>query len=137
MSPDAAARPPVPWSTARFTSPRPSARSSTDRASDYGSEGWGFESLRARQEDVTPGRPPSRLGGRVLPAAQASGSATRLQEVGRPDECLSIALDPSRARMLRAVRLPVRRAAHAPCPLDRGDGVVDAARDRTAAPRLD
>ena len=26
----------------------PSARSSTDRASDYGSEGWGFESLRAR-----------------------------------------------------------------------------------------
>ena len=24
------------------------ARSSTDRASDYGSEGWGFESLRAR-----------------------------------------------------------------------------------------
>ena len=27
---------------------RPSARSSMDRASDYGSEGWGFESLRAR-----------------------------------------------------------------------------------------
>src|ERR1700760_3292198 len=26
-----------------------SARSSTDTASDYGSEGWGFESLRARQ----------------------------------------------------------------------------------------
>jgi hypothetical protein len=26
-----------------------SARSSTDRASDYGSEGWGFESLRARK----------------------------------------------------------------------------------------
>src|SRR5262249_12977786 len=25
-----------------------SARSSTDRASDYGSESWGFESLRAR-----------------------------------------------------------------------------------------
>ena len=25
-----------------------SARSLTDRASDYGSEGWGFESLRAR-----------------------------------------------------------------------------------------
>jgi hypothetical protein len=25
------------------------ARSSTDRASDYGSEGWGFESLRARK----------------------------------------------------------------------------------------
>jgi hypothetical protein len=28
--------------------PRTGARSSTDRASDYGSEGWGFESLRAR-----------------------------------------------------------------------------------------
>ncbi len=26
---------------------RPGVRSSTDRASDYGSEGWGFESLRA------------------------------------------------------------------------------------------
>jgi hypothetical protein len=25
------------------------ARSSMDRASDYGSEGWGFKSLRARQ----------------------------------------------------------------------------------------
>ena len=25
-----------------------SARSSMDRASDYGSEGWGFDSLRAR-----------------------------------------------------------------------------------------
>ncbi len=28
---------------------QPGARSSTDRASDYGSEGWGFESLRARK----------------------------------------------------------------------------------------
>jgi hypothetical protein len=26
-----------------------SVRSSMDRASDFGSEGWGFESLRARQ----------------------------------------------------------------------------------------
>ena len=39
-----------------------SARSSTDRASDYGSEGWGFESLRARP--ARPGqRPLPRLGG--------------------------------------------------------------------------
>ena len=29
------------------------ARSSTDRASDYGSEGWGFESLRARHKVFT------------------------------------------------------------------------------------
>jgi hypothetical protein len=28
-----------------------STRSSTDRASDYGSEGWEFESLRVRQFD--------------------------------------------------------------------------------------
>ena len=32
----------------RTVAPGPCARSSTDRASDYGSEGWGFESLRAR-----------------------------------------------------------------------------------------
>src|SRR5699024_11467970 len=31
-----------------------SARSLTDRASDYGSEGWGFESLRARTEISPP-----------------------------------------------------------------------------------
>ena len=30
------------------------ARSSTDRASDYGSEGWGFESLRARHQKPFP-----------------------------------------------------------------------------------
>src|ERR1700712_2599138 len=29
----------------------PRARSSMDRASDYGSEGWGFESLRAHRTD--------------------------------------------------------------------------------------
>ena len=31
-----------------YPAKRHSARSSMDRASDYGSEGWGFESLRAR-----------------------------------------------------------------------------------------
>ena len=31
-----------------YSAKRQSARSSMDRASDYGSEGWGFESLRAR-----------------------------------------------------------------------------------------
>ena len=34
------------------------ARSSTDRASDYGSEGWGFESLRAHQQATTSGWSP-------------------------------------------------------------------------------
>ena len=33
------------------------ARSSTDRASDYGSEGWGFESLRARWRKCWSQRP--------------------------------------------------------------------------------
>ena len=33
------------------------ARSSTDRASDYGSEGWGFESLRARPGHKPAARP--------------------------------------------------------------------------------
>src|SRR3569833_128111 len=33
----------------RYTRRAASSRSSTDRASDYGSEGWGFESLRLRQ----------------------------------------------------------------------------------------
>src|ERR1700757_4789781 len=50
------ARTHFPWSRVRFKSSRlrhagqlkTGARSSTDRASDYGSEGWGFESLRAR-----------------------------------------------------------------------------------------
>ena len=37
------------------------ARSSTDRASDYGSEGWGFESLRAR-----PAHRPFRLSAAAL-----------------------------------------------------------------------
>ncbi len=31
-----------------------SARSSMDRASDYGSEGWGFDSLRARRSRHLP-----------------------------------------------------------------------------------
>ena len=34
-------------SSERYTSQVQGARSSTDRASDYGSEGWEFESLRA------------------------------------------------------------------------------------------
>ena len=44
------------------------ARSSTDRASDYGSEGWGFESLRARWVgDTRKGKPP------VTPAGHRRG----------------------------------------------------------------
>ena len=42
-------------SSAQHHQPRTSACSSTDRASDYGSEGLGFESLQARNTD----RPPS------------------------------------------------------------------------------
>ena len=43
-------RPPPPQALLPYTVEGSAcARSSTDRASDYGSEGWGFESLRARQ----------------------------------------------------------------------------------------
>ena len=55
------------WPAGRRLNPRPrsavhwrgsGARSSTDRASDYGSEGWGFESLRARQVPQVTGSHP-------------------------------------------------------------------------------
>src|SRR5699024_6496261 len=39
------------------------ARSLMDRASDYGSEGWGFESLRARKTEA----PPPASGDGALP----------------------------------------------------------------------
>src|SRR6266699_4143502 len=42
----------------------PCARSSTDRASDYGSEGWGFESLRARSSSRRSGPCSIQLAGR-------------------------------------------------------------------------
>src|SRR5215831_3075764 len=45
------------------------ARSSTDRASDYGSEGWGFESLRAR--------PGQRLFPTIVPVVMAHGAAAK------------------------------------------------------------
>src|SRR5690349_2679647 len=38
----------APWVLGLPYTAESCARSSTDRASDYGSEGWGFESLRAR-----------------------------------------------------------------------------------------
>jgi hypothetical protein len=63
------------------------ARSSTDRASDYGSEGWGFESLRARRSEggyrlVTPllcaytatGRPACLPGSSSTSARSCAGS---------------------------------------------------------------
>src|ERR1700730_17455635 len=50
-----------------------SARSSTDRASDYGSEGWGFESLRAR-----PGQRPVPI---LEPASCLACTATAKTEV--------------------------------------------------------
>ena len=43
---------PTPWET-RTGSCGTSTRSSTDRASDYGSEGWGFESLRVHVTVIT------------------------------------------------------------------------------------
>src|SRR5579859_44594 len=51
------------------------ARSSTDRASDYGSEGWGFESLRARPgQSPFPSPEGARLLTRLLTARPLAGS---------------------------------------------------------------
>src|SRR5450631_4671899 len=47
---------------AQVRPPRTSARSSMDRASDYGSEGWGFDSLRARYEGAGRGVTPIATG---------------------------------------------------------------------------
>jgi hypothetical protein len=65
--------------------PRPDkgicARSSTDRASDFESEGWGFESLRARQRYL--GRRPLHPGVALGPAAADHALADKEQWVGR------------------------------------------------------
>src|SRR5674476_4692 len=50
---------------ARGSRTRHCARSSTDRASDYGSEGWGFESLRARSVETDETRAPEMFGALV------------------------------------------------------------------------
>src|ERR1700722_6391903 len=53
------------------------ARSSTDRASDYGSEGWGFESLRARACQ----RPVPILGPASFIPCTAAAYSNRLHEL--------------------------------------------------------
>ncbi len=79
-----------------YPAKRHSARSSMDRASDYGSEGWGFESLRARSGppsvrstgggsafvESTPSGvlfscPPRRRRGQTSPTPHASTRLTR------------------------------------------------------------
>jgi hypothetical protein len=66
------------------------ARSSTDRASDYGSEGWGFESLRAR-----PGQRPLPVAEgafvltRMLTAALAGGRYRAGEDVGGLGELIA------------------------------------------------
>jgi hypothetical protein len=59
------------------------ARSSTDRASDYGSEGWGFESLRARQGHRPAARPAAGFFfGRVRVHIPSEGDAGRPEHLG-------------------------------------------------------
>lgn len=64
--------------SSRFEARRfgPSARSLTDRASDYGSEGWGFESLRARQP-----RRVTHASGRSRSGDSASSSSDGIRNV--------------------------------------------------------
>src|SRR5690606_15638377 len=59
----------VPDIVVRLTHASTRARSSTDRASDYGSEGWGFESLRAHNVSTH-----ARPGGRSSSPAPASST---------------------------------------------------------------
>src|SRR3954466_8608112 len=49
--------------SARFARPHPALVAQLDRASDYGSEGWGFESLRARRADEQVNRGADRVDG--------------------------------------------------------------------------
>jgi len=64
----------------------PRARSSTDRASDYGSEGWGFESLRAHA------------------AVQVRALTIAIPAVGREQDEESLRSDTSRADL--STRIP-------------------------------
>ena len=74
------------------------ARSSTDRASDYGSEGWGFESLRAR-----PGhRPVARPAAGFLAASGATPGATRTYQ---PPNSARL-IDSAAARLSPSSRCP-------------------------------
>ena len=57
--------------------PAPSARSSTDRALDYGSRGWGFESLRARGSSVS-ARPTNVPTAEFQPGPNGASSAAPL-----------------------------------------------------------
>ena len=61
---------------------RHSARSSMDRASDYGSEGWGFESLRARSG---PPRCDPPVGVLHFLKRHSCGGAFFISEVARGD----------------------------------------------------
>jgi hypothetical protein len=62
------------------------ARSSTDRASDYGSEGWGFESLRAR-----PGQRPVPITGPAFACRvqQRKYSSKATESLCGPGRCLT------------------------------------------------
>jgi hypothetical protein len=66
---------PAPGTTTALdaVSSKDCARSSTDRASDYGSEGWGFESLRARPAH----RPLARATGAYFVVLGATLGATQ------------------------------------------------------------
>src|SRR6185503_21312167 len=107
---------PPPMLTRRPYNLMTCARSSTDRASDYGSEGWGFESLRARHLSAETlkapiaTRPsvdtfrhhfPRRRTDRGIPARQARRSGLALQIVrfcGREFRVAELSLGRGRGR---------------------------------------
>ncbi len=103
----------------------PCARSSMDRASDYGSEGWGFESLRARSSDEGPA--PRRCWAFVVPRPGASSQVRR----GVGARC-ALSRECRRPRRRRATSRPV--PAPRPRPDTAGDTPWDTRRDLNERP---
>jgi hypothetical protein len=70
------------------------ARSSTDRASDYGSEGWGFESLRARRRSEAPSAGPKR-GRPICLQQRLQQQSTRMPQSSPPGRLIVAPIESS------------------------------------------
>ena len=104
------------------------ARSSTDRASDYGSEGWGFESLRAREKSA--GQGPGRHLRQILGLRICHGFVTEARVNGLRRV---VDLDLERTRRFSAEIERELRRSGARTLVAATDGVEDLGRWRRAA----
>ena len=110
------------------------ARSSTDRASDYGSEGWGFESLRARHRDVARhrGHPNPRSGFGVCLFAGSAGRGSAGAASGLVEGMHRVGVYPSLA-VRSALTVICERAGTTALPVRRGSGGTGGRATSTAA----